>query len=214
MTQHNVKSILFDYGGVFTCGSRAAYVSKKLASNHEDATALGNFFRSNFVRQCARGEHKTESLINEIRKVIPRLSPIEIQEALAESCIADKNMLGLVRNLKAHYRIYLLSDSLPPYSDFISSQYSDYFDGLFMSDAFGARKSEGLYQEAEKQIPDLYKASIYIDDRKKNLISLSEKEGTTGIAFESYQQCLIELKSLGLEFFAEFENKHDGTITR
>lgn len=200
MTQHNVKSILFDYGGVFTCGSRAVGVSKKLASNDEEAIALGNFFRSNFVRQCARGEHKKESLIDGIRKVLPTLLPIEIQEALTESCIADKNMLGLVRNLKAHYRIYLISDSLPPYSDFISSHYSDYFDGLFMSDDFGVRKSEGLYQEAEKKIPDLYEASIYVDDRKKNLIALSEKKGTTGIAFESYQQCLKELKNLGLEF--------------
>lgn len=200
MAQHNVKSILFDYGGVFTCGSRAAYVSKKLAGNDEEAIVLANFFRSKFVQQCARGEHKKESLIDGIRKVIPTLPPIEIQEALTQSCIADKNMLGLVRNLKNHYRVYLISDSLPPYSDFISSQYSDYFDGLFMSDDFGVRKSEGLYQEAEKKIPDLYEASIYIDDRKKNLIALSEKKGTTGIAFDSYQQCLKELKNLGLEF--------------
>ena len=197
-----IKSILFDYGGVFTCGSRSAYVSKKLASNDEEAIALDYFFRSKFVQQCARGEHKKESLIDEIRKVVPILSTTEIQEALTESCIADKNMLSLARNLKAHYRVYLISDSLPPYTDFISSQYSDYFDGLFMSDSFGVRKSEGLYQEAEKKIPDLYEASIYIDDRKKNLIALSEKKGTTGIAFEAYQQCLIELKKLGLEFSA------------
>ena len=198
MTRQRFKSILFDYGGVFTNGSRAVSVSTRLARTKEEQSALADFFRSEFVRQCARGEHDSLTLIDGINKVVSALSPSEIFKALAESCVADNNMLKLVRALKSRYDIYLLSDSLPPYTEFIATHYRGYFDVLFMSDTFGRRKSEGLYQYAKKQIPELYESTIYIDDRKKNLAALSEK-GVIGIVFVSHYQCINELKELGVE---------------
>lgn len=202
MTQSNeknnpIKNIIFDYGGVFTNGSRTALVSKALGKTSQEQATIRQFFSSNFVKQAARGEWTTSELIAHLQSYIEHARSELICQALGQACAADAQMLRLVERLKRRYQVYLISDSLPPYSDFINLHYSPLFEQLFLSDRIGVRKSEGLFQQAQRACAHLYEQTIYIDDREKNL-KLLEDKGVTGMLFTSYKKLIADLQQHGI----------------
>ena len=92
----------------------------------------------------------------------------------------------------------MISDSLPPYSEYLVREFDSVLDGLFLSDQMGARKSGQLFTLVEKVCPGLFVNSVYIDDREKNLIS-AESRGSVGLLFKSTEDLIRDLKKLGID---------------
>lgn len=194
-----IKSIIFDYGGVFTNGSRADFLSKKLGKTPQEQTAIRQFLNSEYIKQAARGGVDTGEIIARLHSLVDHARSESICYALAEACTANAQMLQLVKKLRRRYQVYLISDSLPPYSDYINLHYSSLFEQIFMSDRIGLRKAEGLFQQAKNSCHYLYDQAIYIDDREKNF-ALLEDEGITGLLFSSYEVLVEDLQKFGVIF--------------
>lgn len=193
-----INKIIFDYGGVFTQGSRAAYVAQALGATAEQQASLRAFLASGFIKQAAKGEWSAEQVVDRICELLHGTGPEQVLLALDEACRPDPQMLQLLERLKARYPVFLISDSLPPYSAYINKNLGHLFNGLFLSDQLGERKSGQLYERAQTLQPGLFEGSVYIDDRAANLPP-AQALGAIGVLFTTPQALLADLRSLGVE---------------
>jgi len=109
-----IEKIIFDYGGVFTQGSRADFVAQLLGASQAQQAELLAFFRSGFIKQAAKGEWSTAQILDRLQALLGGLDQDAVHHALTQACTPDIRMLQLVGHLKASYPIFLISDSLPP----------------------------------------------------------------------------------------------------
>lgn len=192
-----IERIIFDYGGVFTKGSRAKFVACSLGSTSEQRSALLEFFETDFIRQAAEGKYSTMQLVSRLQTILGDINASTIQYVLEQACEPDKQLLSVLNQLKARYRVFVISDSLPPYSEFLMREFAHTVDGLFMSDQLGARKAGQLYALAEMAYPGLFTNSIYIDDRELNLPAATSR-GAVGLLFKSTEGLVEDLHRLGV----------------
>lgn len=194
-----IEKIIFDYGGVFTKGSRATFVASSLGSSSEQRSALLEFFGSDFIRQAAEGKWSTTQIISRLQALLGDVNASRIQDVLTQACEPDIQLISVLNQLKARYRVFVISDSLPPYSEYVTQEFAQTVDGLFMSDQLGARKSGQLYTRAEIAYPGLFTNSVYIDDRELNLPA-ARSRGAVGLLFTSTEDLVEDLHRLGVTF--------------
>lgn len=160
--------LILDYGGVLTARPRHVALFDALTENATARARLEHFARSTWFAECAIGLHRTRDLIAELAKVAA-LDSARVQRVLMASTAIDPDCLCLVAKLAKRHELYLISDSLPPYSDYIEAHLADFFVKLFLSDRVGLRKTNGLFEHAERAHPDLFARAVYIDDNEANL---------------------------------------------
>jgi FMN phosphatase YigB (HAD superfamily) len=192
-----IEKIIFDYGGVFTKGSRADSVMRSLGRSKEKHLALQKFFESNFTRQAAEGKWSTNQFVSRLQAHLGEEDPNRVHDVLTQACEPDTQLLGVLSQLKGRYRIFILSDSLPPYSEYLVREFTHIVDALFLSDQMGARKSGQLYNLAETAFPGLFINSVYIDDREPNLLP-AKSRGAVGLLFKSTEDLIQDLHKLGV----------------
>lgn len=196
-----IEKIIFDYGGVLTKGSRSAFVTDSLGDSREQQKALLEFFKSDFIMQAAEGKHSSDEVLIRLQLILGEDSVSRIQNILTSACKPDSQLLHLLKQLKVSYRVYVISDSLPPYSEYLLKELTHIVDGLFLSDQLGSRKSGHLFTLAETVCPNLFVNSVYIDDREINL-GTPKARGAIGLLFKSKDSLIKDLNRLG----AVFEN--------
>lgn len=205
-----IQKLIFDYGGVFTKGSRAKYVAKALAPTPEQQEEIRQFLGSEFIKQAAEGKWTTPQVLERLQDMLDDADTDKISRVLAQACKPDAQMLHLLHSLKARYPVFLISDSLPPYSEYINEKFAHVFDGLFLSDRLGERKSGQLYDRAEGLHPGLFTRSVYIDDRAANLPGAVSR-GAVGLLFKSPEALVEDLLLLGVSIDSSCVKPH-GTI--
>ena len=193
-----IEKIIFDYGGVFTSGSRADFVVRSLGTSKDQRSVLRAFFESNFIKEAAEGKWSTNQVASRLQRHLRHTDIAQIRDVLAQACKPDTRLLKILNQLKERYRVFMISDSLPPYSEYLVREFDSVLDGLFLSDQMGARKSGQLFTLVEKVCPGLFVNSVYIDDREKNLIS-AESRGSVGLLFKSTEDLIRDLKKLGID---------------
>ena len=192
-----IEKIIFDYGGVITKGSRTNFVASSLSTSSEQRSTLREFFRSDFIKQAAEGKWSSMQIVSRLQVLLGDVNSSSINDVLTQACEPDRQMLSLLKQLKARYRVFVISDSLPPYTEYVRQEFADNVDGIFMSDQLGARKSGLLYTLAEETFPGLFTNSVYIDDRESNLPAVRGR-GAVGLLFKSMECLVKDLLRLGV----------------
>ncbi len=193
-----IEKIIFDYGGVFTKHSRSSFVARSLGATSEHQTALLNFFRSEFIRHAAEGKYSTKQIISRLQDLLGDVSASTIQDVLSQSCEPDIEFLSVLNQLKVRYRVFVISDSLPPYSTYVTQNLAHTIDDFFMSDQLGSRKSGQLFALTESVHPGLFVNSVYIDDRESNLAE-ARRRGAAVLLFKSTKALVEDLHRLGVD---------------
>lgn len=193
-----IENIIFDYGGVFTRGSRADFVVRSLGTSRDKRSVLRAFFDSDFIRQAAEGKWSTDQVVRRLQRHVGHADITQIRDVLTQACKPNTRLLKILYQLKERYSVFIISDSLPPYSEYLVREFDCLLDGLFLSDQMGARKSGPLFTLVETVSPGLFVNSVYIDDREKNLIS-AERLGSVGLLFKSTEDLIEDLNKLGVD---------------
>lgn len=169
--------LIFDCGGVLTARSRHRTLLDALAGDAKSRMRLERFMHSTWLTDCATGLHGTEDLIAQLAEVATR-DNAAVRSALLASAVVDPGCLYILGKLAKCHELYLVSDSLPPYSDYVEAHLTPLFARLFLSDRVGLRKADGLFQYAEDAVPEFFAHAAYVDDNAANLAYPSERGAT------------------------------------
>ena len=186
-----IKAIIFDCFGVFyvnvsqQLASIAAKRSPQAGVEFEKLIALddtGNIGEDGFNKRAAE---------------LTGLPLLEVKRRYAKlSLQRDNVMLGLVLELKAHYKTGLLTNLRPGMVNTLLTQkeMTKYFDDIVVSSDVGLVKPEpGIYQLICQRLGVRPDEAVFIDDTDINCRG-AEQVGMRAIRFVSYGELKKELQ--------------------
>ena len=163
--------VIFDYGGVLSRHRRAEYLCQTLATNEREQRNLRRYLKSHRVKDCSIGQTRIETLVGDIRRRAPSRNNEAIYRALEAASEADEGAVEALARVSMRADVYIISNSLPPYTRTIRSELGGLCKAIFCSDEVGLRKPEGLAQYAAARVDNLFgKGAVYFDDDPANLM--------------------------------------------
>jgi len=177
---------------------------------------LSGFFRTDTFRDVLLGRIPMSSLVEHIEVSVRNTFDIvvdteSIYEAMRASRVIDPRIAALIRDLKPHYRLAVLTNNA---NDMVDSPRSAEmawwtddgehailprdFEFVMSSDELGVVKPDPrIYQQLVRRLAVAPEEVVYIDDTITNLVPAQDL-GMATIEYRDVNQCRNALESLGV----------------
>jgi HAD superfamily hydrolase (TIGR01509 family) len=206
MSDYNIKTIIFDLGGVyFTPGSFLAIEKIKEIYDVKDEKLLREIFsdKSNSEGNLLRRGLIT---IDEFEEKLFSKLEINKKERKHTRCIwfgsycTHYGIEDLLQRLKKKYRLVIFSGNIRERIEYLEKKcgFLKYFDDTVFSFDYQKNKNEiEFYKELMKHIECEPFEAILIDDEKKN-IRIGRTLGFNGIHYYYTEKLIVDLKKYGI----------------
>lgn len=206
MIQFDIKTIVFDLGGVlFTSGTTLAI--KKIATNYginyrkvgvifiDKTHELGYKLRSGMISM----EEFLDIVIKKLN--LEEEDKEHIQNIWFNSYIPHFGMLDLLKNLKNNYRLVAFSGNVKTRIDFLNNRYDflKYFDDSVFSYIYHHNKNEiEFYYELLNHLNCEPNQSLLIDDSSKT-VKIAKSIGLNAIIFYYPEKLIKDLEKFNIK---------------
>lgn len=208
-----IKNLLFDLGGVIMNIRRenCADAFRELGMANPD-DFLGEYAQAGAFAGIEDGSLTIPEFHDEIRRIIGRddLTAEEIDRAFGKFLLGiPVHRLEELRELRKHYRIYLLSNTNPiMWRDGIADAFKAegheaawYFDGIVKSyEARCMKPAAAIFRYTEDKLGIKPEETLFLDDSQKNL------DAAAALGFHTL------LVSPGQEFYTLLKECHEITL--
>ena len=199
---NNIKVLAFDLGRVlfdFDYNIALNKIKDRITVPAEDI--IHALFHENFTDDFERGLVSPEDFYLKFKeKTGLSLSYEEFVPVWSDIFIPKKESISLVRSLRRHYKVFLISNINVLHYRFLKERFGEVFslfDAQILSfEVKQLKPSKQIYdillEKAEARPDEL----VYIDDRA-DLISQAREQGLNCIQFRDIEQCARELEGFG-----------------
>ena len=199
-----IKAILFDMGNVliFFDAKRSSKAFSKAVGVPEDEIWKA-FFVSDLERAYTRGEISSEEFYRRFTEHFRGKGDFETFTKLWNDIFTENHeMVELVKKLKKHYPLYLISNTNDLHFEHLKSQFEifSYFTRCFPSHLVGHRKpDQAMFEHVLREIKLRPNETVFIDDIAE-FVESAMKLGIHGIQFISRPALEARLRGLGIKF--------------
>ncbi len=196
-----IKAIIFDLGGVIIDhGPQLEYFVDffKPRNREEFWKKLNHFVGPLCEGRMTEEEYWTK--IAESENIDPALIPKDLwTKNYEEHTVINNEVIGLIKKLKKHYRLILISNILESHVRINKKRgILDLFDDTVLSNEVRLSKDGAeIFLLALKRNGLEAGECIYIDDIKK-FVDTAESAGMKGILFKSYNELVKDLRSCSI----------------
>lgn len=197
-----IKAIIFDVGGVLLKGKGKSiheYISKKLKID------MDNWFDTvePYWEEMVKDESTTNHSLTIIAKHfnIPKYKLEKLfRKAFKKQFKKDRKMFKLLKKLRKHYKIAILSDQVQmSYEVFKRFNLDKLVDIAVWSQKEGIRKPDPeIYKLTASRLKVPAENCLFIDNRDWNLVP-AKKLGMKYILFYNYKNLLTQICHLGVK---------------
>ena len=199
----NIRAILFDMGNVLLFFN--AKISSKAFS---EATGLSEqeiwelFFISELEKRYTRGEVSSKDFYEQVSRYFPKKIDYQTFSRLwNEIFVENLEMDELLRKLKKHYPLYMISNTNDLHFEYIKQNFkiTKHFTGFFPSHEVGHRKpNPAMFQHVLKEIKLKPEETVFIDDIIE-FIDSAKQLGMNAIQFTTRENLERDLRNLGVQ---------------
>ena len=202
MAEHDIKTIVFDLGGVyFTSGTTLAIAKIKEIYNIEDETLLREIFTD---KPTTEGYLLRKGLItiDEFEEQLFKKLGINRKERkhtryiwFGSYCV-HFGIEELLQLLKKNYRLVIFSGNVRERVEYLDNKcnFLRYFDDTVFSFDYQKNKNEiEFYKELIKHLKCEPSEALLIDDEKKNIL-IARSMGMNGIHYYYTEKLIEDLK--------------------
>lgn len=187
-----IKAIIFDVGKVIINYDHMIAAKKMSKIVGIPATLLKEvLLEEKNVTSFEKGSISEKEFWSRVGKRIKRKIDGKLFGNLWNSMFSsNKPMEKLVRSLKKHYKLALLSNIMRSQKDYVCKHFKiiKAFDVAIFSNEVGARKPErGIYELALRKLGTKPKETLYFDDRVE-FVTAARKLGISAFQFKSISQ--------------------------
>jgi len=206
MMNYNIKTIIFDLGGVyFTSGSILAIEKIKEIYNIEDEALLREIFTD---KPTTEGNLLRKGLItiDEFEEQLFKKLGINRKERkhtryiwFGSYCV-HYGIEDLLQTLKKNYRLVIFSGNVRERIDYLDKKcnFLRYFDDTVFSFDYQKNKNDiEFYKELIKHLGCEPSESLLIDDEKKNIL-IARSLGINGIHYYYTEKLIDDLKKFNV----------------
>lgn len=190
-----IRAIIFDFAGVIGADGYWSWLRK----NVRDLDDKKSFFQE-MSEMVDKGTIANQEFVSIIAKETSISSDRIWPEIFREIAIND-GLLALMKDLKMHYKIGLLSNFNHIWLDEIFEKYGlhTYFDKIFISSRHGSIKPEDeAFQKVINMLNVTKDEAIFIDDRQVN-VDAGKNFGLISILFENNEKLKRDLQNYGIK---------------
>jgi epoxide hydrolase-like predicted phosphatase len=195
-----IRAIFFDFGGVILrteYQSPRQHLAERLNMEYDDLVRL--VFDSETSRKASIGVQTVDAHWAAVMKKLnlPLSESQSIRKEFFDGDVLDRSLIQLMRDLRAKYKIGLISNAWNDLRDYIVRQkFADVFDTMIISAEVGVVKPDAkIFQIALDQLRVQAKEAMFVDDFKVN-IEGCEKVGMKGFLFKDPERDIQKLKAL------------------
>lgn len=199
-----IRAIMFDLGNVllfFNAKISSKAFSKATGLPEEQLWQL--FFVSELERCYTRGEITSKTFYNQVCGHFPKKISYKTFGRLWNDIFTENlEMDGLLRKLKKHYPLYLISNTNDLHFEYIRKKFKlmKHFTDFFPSHKVGHRKPDPvMFRHVLKKIKLKPEETVFIDDIEE-FVKSAESLGIQGIQFKTCSKLKRELKKLGITY--------------
>ena len=184
-----IKVFLFDYFDVVRADSFHAWL-KKYGYTREDEPG-------EISRRMDKGEIDVSQFIAELAE-FNNQSSAEVTAELESFRVVNQDVVKLIRDLKAKYRVALISnaDAVFLRKELQERGLTELFDEIFISSELGMIKPEPeIFEYATSKLEVQPHEVILVDDQAKN-VDAAAKLGIKGVVFDGIDSLRLKLREL------------------
>ncbi|OGW79923.1 MAG: hypothetical protein A3G33_02265 [Omnitrophica bacterium RIFCSPLOWO2_12_FULL_44_17] len=199
-----IKAIIFDLGNVLINydPSIPAREFAKLSGKSEDEI-FRMLFSSNLEDLYTRGQMSSEEFVRKMKA----LFGVEVDDGTFitvwnEIFFENEGMEALVRLLKKHYALYMISNTNDLHWNYLVERYSvfKHFIKCYPSHEVGMRKPDPkIYEHVLHEIHLKPEEAIFIDDMP-HFVEGARRVGIRAVQFTSRETLEKDLRDLGIEW--------------
>jgi len=200
-TQSKIKAIVFDLGGVYFADGTAEALKKFEKILHVSKDELDNFFGGRcYGRDYRLGKIGAKEFWKAVREQL-NLEPTMIrtlEEIWHSSYTRNWGMKTLVRTLRKHYKVAVLSDNTRERVEYLNKKYrlDKEFDCYVYSFEYGLLKPDSRLLEILLEKLQAGKDEVIVIDNSEKNVESFRKGGVKAIRFRSVGQVKRELSNL------------------
>lgn len=188
-----VKALIFDCFGVFYVDPVFAYM-RDPASPPEKADALHSL-----DEQAARGTLSKQGFVEQASALLS-IAPEAAEQRFFQSKGRDERLIGLVKQLRQHYKIGLLSNIGADMMDgfFGTAEREELFDAAILSGEVKlAKPDKAIFELACKRLGVELSEAVMIDDMQSTC-DIVKTYGMQSIWYRDFEQLMEELRKMGV----------------
>lgn len=186
-----IKAIIFDCFGVFYVDPVFAYMRDPITPP-EKAEALHNL-----DKQAARGVLHKQGFVEQASALLG-ITPEAAEQRFFQSKGRDERLVDLVRQLRQHYKIGLLSNIGADMMDgfFSPSEREELFDAAILSgEVKMAKPDKEIFELACHRLGVKLNEAVMIDDQQSTC-DIVKTYGMQSICYMEFDQMLSELRDI------------------
>jgi putative hydrolase of the HAD superfamily len=188
-----IKALIFDCFGVFYVDPVFAYM-RDSATPPEKAEALHSL-----DEQAARGTLSKQGFVEQA-SVLLGITPEAAEQRFFQSRGRDERLITLVKQLRQHYKIGLLSNIGTDMMDgfFSSTERIELFDAAILSgEVKMAKPDKAIFELACQRLGIELREAVMIDDMQSTC-DIVKTYGMQSICYEDFEQLREELHNMEL----------------
>ncbi len=182
------KALVFDFFGVICSEISPQWLRSHVSEMRAQA------LKDSYVAAADRNKLSQEALFSALSGDT-HIPAFQIEQEWFALVHIDEQMISLIRNLKPHYKLGLLTNSPSSFLRSILAQHNltDLFDSIIVSSEIGSAKPDPeIFIKMLESLPAEPQEVVMIDDNRLN-VEAAKKIGMQGIVFKSYEQLKNEL---------------------
>ncbi len=165
-----MKKVILDYGGVICKESRVSKIANTLGLFTSEKSLFESYMKSEMIKSCAIGRVEINEVYVELHKILPRLEISDFKSAFYEASRPKDFVIDFLKMFAKSHKLFLVSNSLPPFSDYIENNLQFLFEKTYLSDREGFRKPDDMYIHILSLDQDFFNTAILVDDQELNLM--------------------------------------------
>ncbi|MBI5471244.1 MAG: HAD family phosphatase [Ignavibacteriae bacterium] len=199
-----IKAIIFDYGNVIAHVDHGIFlrrIAQRSALSLDDLKNLATVHQDLLVGYESGKMSSAAFGATIIERCKLTMSLDELRDAFVDIFNRIEPTISLIRNLKSHYKVALLSNTNEWHfrSEIKTVAAYPYFDSVTVSFQVGAMKpSATIYQDALSKLGVTGGESLYIDDIPA-YVDAARQLGMSAVQYTSHDALLGDLRTHGVE---------------
>ncbi|MFC2143591.1 HAD family hydrolase [Candidatus Aenigmatarchaeota archaeon] len=196
-----IKEFVFDFGGVLVFSNLEEFI-KEISSQYKISSDIFRQVELENRLKLDAGLITINQYFDSMEKKLNiQIDRKKYPELILKYATLNKELINIVKKLKKHYRLFMLTNNSPLGEKYIkeNTEFEQIFDKIIISYHEKMKKPDPEFYKKVIEGTDIkFNECVYLDDRE-DLVEAGRKLGMKSIVYTTVQDFIEKITSFGVK---------------